>query len=90
MKAYTDTLGNLLTKDDVRLAVQVVSGMKNVTPYRLHRPTRWGIGKASNVLNMLGDAGVLGDKQNGGQRSIILKGEPAVNAGLRLLKKSRK
>lgn len=88
-RLYTDVMGNKLEKADVMFALQVMGAFKTVTPMALHRPTRWGIGKASNMLTLLSDAGVVTKKNEAGIRSVTLKGAGAVNAALRQLKKGR-
>lgn len=90
-RPYTDVLGNEFTRAEVSMAIEVVRFQSKVNPVYLHRPTRWGIGKASNMLTLLGDAGVLSRKHEGGFRSIILRDyDQALNAALRQLKKGRR
>lgn len=91
MKKYTDVMGNPLTVDDVRIAVQAVVKYAKVTPLELHRATRWGTGKASHVLTLLCDAGVISKLDKDRVRTVILRNDDeALNAALRQLKKGRK
>lgn len=89
-RQYTDVFGAMLTQNDVRLAVEIMSGRKSISPIALHRPTRWGMGKASNVLTLLCDAGVVTKVNAEGYRNVIIHDEQAVNAALRQLNKGRK
>ena len=92
-RPYTDAMRNPLTTGDIQFAIQVILARldRSISPMALHRPTRFGIGKASNILTLLCDAGVVGKKQPGGYRMVLLRNRPeAVNAALRQLKKGRK
>lgn len=91
MKKYTDVLGNPLTVEEIRLAVRAVVKFEMVSPLELHRSTRWGTGKASHMLTLLSDAGVLTKLDKDRVRTVILRNEDeAINAALRQLKKGRK
>lgn len=90
-RPYTDIMGNKLTADEVRLAIRLILPHSDISPMALHRATRWGIGKASNMLTLLCHAGVVSKHADNRKRSVILKQEDtAVNAALRQLKKGRK
>lgn len=90
MKPYRDVFGNPLKKDDIRFAVQAMSNNKNTSPVMLNRLTRLGIGKANKILMLFQDAKVVTAPAADGKRVVLLKGDPAINAALRQLRKGRK
>lgn len=92
MKAYTDIFNKPINKDDVVLAVRVITGYhKNPTASLLQRRLSWGYGKVSRVYELLEDAGVVGLQRSNTTRPLILKdAAQATNAALRQLKKGRK
>ena len=92
-KPYTDALHNPIITEDVQLAIQVILYRtdRSISPMGLNRSTRFGIGKASNILTLLCDAGVVSKKYPGGYRMVLLRNQDqAINAALRQLKKGRK
>lgn len=89
--SYTDIFGKPISKDDVRLAIQALENRRSITAMVMHRNTRFGVAKAGRVMNLLAAAGVLTAKNGvAGYRYVILRGEPAVNAALRELKKAKR
>lgn len=89
MKPYRDVFGNNLTKRDVEAATRLLVRNGKSSPSLLQRSFKWGYGKAAKVIQLLEDAGVLGQISNK-PRPVILKNEEgAVNAALRQLKKGK-
>lgn len=91
MKAYTDVFGKPLTKQDIQLAVQVITEHGKATSSLLVRRLKWGYGKSLAVYEVLQDALVVGLMRSDTTRPIILRDQTmATNAALRQLKKGKK
>lgn len=90
MKAYRDVFGNPLSKRDVEAAARLMAQTKRATTSLLTRRFAWGYGKASRMVELLEDAGVVSLMDGSRGRTIILKNEDAaVNAALRQRRKGK-
>lgn len=89
MKAYRDIFGNPLPKRDVAASARLIVQMKRATTSLLTRRLGFGYGKASRIMELLEDAGVVSLMYDS-RRAILLRNEEAaVNAALRQLKKGK-
>lgn len=91
MKEYRDIFGNPLPKAHVAQAARLIVQAKRATTSLLTRRLGWGYGKASRVMELLEDAGVVSLMHpRSNTRTILLRNEDAaVNAALRQLKKGK-
>lgn len=88
MKLYTDAFKKPITKDDVRLVVQVLMQKGMVQPVTIQRSTGMGLAKVNVIVRLLEDADVISIPGLNGRRSLHLRNESqANNAALRQLRK---
>lgn len=93
MKRYTDIMGHPLKREDVATSVREMVKAKRTGPTFLQRRiSGMGYGKASRIVELLEDAGVVSLMPGGGHpRTLLLKNEDAaINAALRQLKKGHR
>lgn len=89
VKKQDEMFSKELKSEDVAQATRLIIQYKKPTTMLLTRYLHFGISKANRILTLLEDAKVL-VKNSNGERTIILKGDAAVNAALRQLKKGKK
>ncbi|WP_438980256.1 hypothetical protein [Polynucleobacter sp.] len=90
MKAYKTLLQKPLTKNEVRLAVQVTISTGYADAVTISRKMQIGFGKANKLSKLMYAAGIIVDSTMRGT-VVILKGEAqALNAAYRQLNKGRK
>lgn len=88
--AYKSLIKKPLSKDEVRLAVQVTLKTGYADAVTLSRKMQIGFGKANQLAKLMYSAGIIVDSTMRGT-VVILKNEPqALNAAYRQLKKGRK
>lgn len=93
MKLYTDIFKKPVSVDDVRTATTIFVRTGIVTSEALRRHMRIGYGKASTIIRLLEDAGVITEifTEDTKPRKLILKNEAAaINAALRQLRKGNR
>lgn len=86
---YRDTFGQSLTQQDVTRATNLIVQTKKPTTMLLTRYLKFGVSKAKRILKVLEDAKVIVKDKRTGDYTVILRGDSAVNAALRQLKKGR-
>ncbi len=88
-KTKSGTFNPKLKAEDVEKATRLIVQTKKPNPVLLTQYGKFGVSKANNILKLLDRAGVtkLNDNKS---RTLILRGEGAVNAALRELKKVSK
>jgi hypothetical protein len=89
VKQYKDFFGKKLTKDEVVQATRHT--VRTGNPYPAHLSRQMGIGyfKATRLARVLADANIT-SPMDAKDRHVYLKGDEAVNAALRQLKKGSK
>lgn len=88
MKPYRDSYGNKLSQRDVRAATELITRTKKPTTMLLSRYLQFGPKKAQQIIQLLQDANVVGQDEQG-NRFVVLRGDAAINAALRQLKKGK-
>lgn len=87
MKTYTDIFKNPIDKNEVASAVRLIVTTNDPRTLLITRRLGIGYGKASAIMELLEDAGVVSLVHNR-KRTVILKTEAtAINAALRQLRK---
>lgn len=87
MKAYTDVFAQPIDKNHVAAAVRLIVSTNDPRTMFITRRLGIGYGKASAIMELLEDAGVVSLVHNR-KRSVILKSpDTAINAALRQLRK---
>lgn len=87
MKSYTDVFKHPITKDQVITAVQLIVGTNDPRTMYITRRLGIGYGKASAIMELLEDAGVVSLVHNRKRTVILRSPDTATNAALRQLKK---
>lgn len=87
MKTYTDVFAKPINKNEVTAAVRLLVNTNDPRTMSIVRRLGYGYGKASAIMELLEDAGVVSLARNR-QRTLILKTpDIAINAALRQLRK---
>lgn len=89
-RKYTDIFGKPLTTKDVIIAVKIVTKFNNPKPIHLSRTMKIGNGKATQIITLLQDAGVVSGPDTQIKRVLLTDPDQATNAALRQLKKGKK
>lgn len=89
MKPYRDIFGNKIPKKDVESAVRLMVRENKVSAALLQRSFKWGYMKASRIIGVVEDAGIIRREANQHPTILLNNEDQAVNASLRQLKKGR-
>lgn len=90
MKAYKALLQKPLTKNEVRLAVQITINTGYADAISFARKMQIGFGKASKLSKLMYAAGIIVDSTMRGTVVILKDEAQATNAAFRQLNKGKK
>lgn len=90
MNGYTDIFNKPVTKNEAASAARLVVAANKPQPMYICTSLRIGYHKASVIMTLLEDAGVVAVDLKGHRTLALKNSDEAVNAALRQLKKAEK